>query len=132
MTARTDSGAAFDLAGAYVHLEAGGGAVTEEVGADFWQTLATRDYAGRRLVGVFHMTDDPPAWEMHPAGEEVLLLLSGAIGVVLQEADGERVVELRPRNACIVPRGVWHRQLVRMPSDLLAITPGAGTQHRPV
>ena len=44
---------------------------------------------------------------MHPEGDELLLLLSGAIDLILQTGDRERVVELRPGAACIVPRGVW-------------------------
>ena len=123
---------AFDLIDTYVHLEEGGGAVPEEVGADFWQTIGARDYEGRRLVCVFQLTDDSSRWEMHPAGDELVYLLSGALDLVMQEAEGNRVVELRTRAACIVPRGVWHRQVVRKPSDLLLITPGAGTQHRPL
>ena len=121
---------AFDLIDTYVHLEEGGGAVPEEVGADFWQTIGARDYDGRRLVCFFQLTDDSSTWEMHPAGDELVYLLSGAVDLVLQETEGNRVVELRKRAACIVPRGVWHRQVVRKPSDLLLITPGAGTQHR--
>jgi len=31
-----------------------------------------------------------------------------------------------------VPRAVWHRGLVRKPGKLMFITPGAGTDHRPV
>ena len=119
---------AFDLIDTYVHLEEGGGAVPEEVGADFWQTIGARDYEGRRLVCVFQLTEGSSTWEMHPAGDELVYLLSGA----LDQAEGNRVVELRTRAACIVPRGVWHRQVVRKPSDLLLITPGAGTQHRPL
>ena len=60
-----------------------------------------------------------------------LCLLTGAVDVVLDEADGERVVELTAGQTCIVPRGVWHRAIVREPGDTLHITRGAGTQHRP-
>ncbi|WP_437730121.1 hypothetical protein [Sorangium sp. So ce1335] len=33
-------------------------------------------------------------------------------------------------STCIVPRGVWHRQIVPAPSVMIFITPGDGTQHR--
>ena len=49
---------------------------------------------------------------MHPAGEEVVYLLSGAIDLVLDGADGERIVPLRDGEAYIVPRGTWHRAVV--------------------
>jgi hypothetical protein len=31
-----------------------------------------------------------------------------------------------------VPRGIWHRLVLRQPSDLLFITPAHGTRHRAV
>jgi mannose-6-phosphate isomerase-like protein (cupin superfamily) len=124
--------AGFDLINTYVHLEAGGGATPEEVGDDFWMRIAHRPYEGMRLVAVIRIADDSPTWEMHPAGDELLYLLSGAIDFVMQDGDSERRIELRAGAACIVPRGAWHRSIVRTPGDLLFITPGEGTQQRPV
>jgi mannose-6-phosphate isomerase-like protein (cupin superfamily) len=123
---------AFDLISTYIHLEDGGSAVPVEVGDDFWQTIDQRsDLREGRLICAFHMTEDSN-WEIHPAGDEIVYLLSGAVDFVLEEQDKEQVVELRTRAACIVPRSVWHRLVIRMPSDLLFITPGKGTQTRPV
>ncbi len=68
---------------------------------------------------------------MHPAGDELLVLLSGAIDVVLETDAGNRVVELTEGTSCLVPRGTWHRQ-IRTPGRELAITYGKGTQHRPL
>ncbi len=125
--------AAFDLLSTYVHLEDGGGALPVQVGADFWAQVGSRvDLHGGRLVGVTHQTGDWPTWEMHPAGDELIVLLSGAVDIVLQDRDGERVVELGTRATCIVPRGTWHRFIVGTPGNVLFITPGGGTQHRPV
>jgi mannose-6-phosphate isomerase-like protein (cupin superfamily) len=124
---------AFDLIRTYVQLEDGPGAVPVAVGDDFWEKSDSPVALDEgRLVCAFHNTNDWPTWEMHPAGDEIVYLLSGAIDLVLQEPDGERIIALRDRAACIVPRGVWHRGIVRMPSDVLHITRGAGTQHRPV
>jgi mannose-6-phosphate isomerase-like protein (cupin superfamily) len=125
----------FDLADTYVHLEDGPGAAPVEVGEDFWATLERRtDLQDGRLVMLFRFRSaaDWDHWEMHPAGDEIVCLLSGAIDLVLQEGDQERVVALRDRGACIVPRGVWHRAIIRGPAEALHITRGAGTQHRPV
>ena len=70
-------------------------------------------------------------WERHPAGEEVVLLLSGRVDLV-QEIDGEeRRVPLRPGLAVVNPPGVWHTADVHEPGDALFITPGRGTDHRP-
>ena len=125
----------FDLINTYVHLKDGPAATPIEVGADFWATIDKRtELHGGRLVTLFHIqsTDGWVHWEMHPAGDELVYLLSGAIDVVLQEGTDERRIELRSRAAGIIPRGVWHRAIVHTPSDLLFITRGAGPQHRPI
>ena len=126
----------FDLATTYVHLDEDGAGRPIEVGADFWVKIHERPELGRgRLVVAHHMAADFAHWEMHPAGDELLFLLSGAVDMILQGAGPggrERVVELRPKTACIVPRGTWHRGIVRTPGDMLFVTPGAGTQHRPL
>lgn len=123
---------AFDLATTYVQLDDGPAAFSVEVDNEFWATIDRRpELLGGRLVGTFHNAEDWDIWEMHPAGDEVVCLLSGAVGVVLDEAGGESVVELKPGQTCIVPRGVWHRAVVHEPGDTLHITRGDGTQHRP-
>ena len=125
----------FDLLSTYVHLENGAGAMPVEVGPDFWATIETRtELHSGRLVTLFHIesTDEWVNWEVHPVGDELVCLLSGAIDLILHEEDRERIVELRSRAASIIPRGVWHRAIVHAPSDVLFVTPGAGTQLRPV
>ena len=74
----------------------------------------------------------PHAGEMHPDGDELLFLISGHVSVLLEGQDAQRVLELRPGQAVVVPRGVWHRVLLNEPSQLLHITPGPGGQHRPL
>jgi mannose-6-phosphate isomerase-like protein (cupin superfamily) len=84
-------------------------------------------------IGVPQLTHDAPhAGEMHPDGDELLYLISGRMSAVLEEDGGERVVELRPGEALIVPRGVWHRLYLREPSQLLHVTPGPRGEHRPL
>jgi hypothetical protein len=122
-----------DLLDTYVHLEDGPASVTVEGGEAFWRTLDKRPALHEgRLVMAFRMSADWTHWEMHPAGDEVVCLLSGAMDLVLEEKGGERVVELRGHGACVVPRGVWHRGVVHEPGEALFITRGKGTQHRPV
>jgi mannose-6-phosphate isomerase-like protein (cupin superfamily) len=131
----------FDPRGTFVFLEDGGAGVPVEVTPTFWQELIRGETASatiRRirdgdgwLTGAYSLSASG-GWEMHPAGDELLYLLSGAMDVVLQAGGGDRVVELRPGTACIVPRGVWHRQIVHQPGDLFAITYGKGTHHRPL
>jgi mannose-6-phosphate isomerase-like protein (cupin superfamily) len=123
---------AFHLASTYIQLEDGPAALAVEVDDRFWENIDRRpELHGGRLVGTFHNAADWDIWEMHPAGDEIVCLLSGAIDVVLEEERGERVVPLEAGLTCIVPQGVWHRAVVREPGDTLHITRGEGTQHRP-
>ena len=104
-----------------------------EVDADFWAQIGERTHLHEgRLVTLTHSTSDWPVWEMHPAGDEIVYLLTGAVDLVLEEDQGQRTVRLRGRACCIVPKGVWHRAIVHEPSDVLHITRGKDTQHRPV
>jgi len=136
MPANESSSAAFDPVRTYVHLtDDGEGATPIPVTDDFWQTIETRSrlHEGRLLTAYHFQAGRWDHWERHPAGDEVVCLLAGAMDLVLEAGDGdERVVELRGRSACIVPRGAWHRGIVRAPSDALFVTPGKGTQHRPL
>jgi mannose-6-phosphate isomerase-like protein (cupin superfamily) len=121
----------FDLATTYLSLADGPEAKRIEVGHDFWQTIDQRDDLAERLVAIFAYGADWTSWEMHPDGDEIVVLLSGAVDLVLDEPGGQRTVELRDRSAAVVPRGVWHTANVFGPSEALHITRGAGTAHRP-
>lgn len=105
----------------------------EEIGDDFWPSVmeGRRQIEGR-LMTASDMTADWDHWEMHPKGEEILVLLSGDMQLVFDDGGSETVVTLAPAQAVVVPRGVWHRGIVNAPSRLLAITAGEGTEHRPV
>jgi len=84
-----------------------------------------------RLVLCDTQTATWDSWERHPAGEEVVLLISGRVDLI-QDLDGEhRRIELHPGEYAINPPGVWHTADVIEPGDGLFITPGRGTEHRP-
>jgi mannose-6-phosphate isomerase-like protein (cupin superfamily) len=122
----------FDLASTYVCLDPAGGAAELEVTSSFWETIDDREDLGEgRLVAVFAFGSDWQHWEMHPHGEEILVLLSGRMTMIFDKGGDERSVDLTEGRACIVPRGTWHRAVVEIPSKLLAITYGRGTEHRP-
>ena len=71
------------------------------------------------------------AWEMHPNGEELVVCVEGRIELT-QEIDGDtRSVKLKPGEAVINPRGVWHTADVDGEATALFITAGVGTEHRP-
>jgi mannose-6-phosphate isomerase-like protein (cupin superfamily) len=126
--------ASFDLKSTCVFLQDGGRAPTIKVTESFWRDLMSgsptspgavmvANGAGW-LTAVYRFERDTPTWEMHPAGDEVLALLSGAIDIVLEVGGTNRVIELKEGATCVVPRGTWHKQVVRVPGHELAITYG--------
>ncbi len=84
-----------------------------------------------RLVGEARMSKSPPhGGEMHPDGDELLYLVEGEVDVALDEEAGETIVSLCPGDFFIVPRGTWHRVLVKEPCRLLFFTPGRSQVRR--
>ena len=120
----------------FVHLEDGGAALPVECTPALWRETGSGTRRYDRLVGVLHFEEEadlhPTMWEMHPSADEFLFLVSGAVRLILQEETSERSIELGAGQATIVPRGVWHRLLMRRPGDLLFINSRTGMQHRPV
>lgn len=135
MSHRFDPGP-HDIARMFLHLQDGGAGAPIPVGADFWPKLAGGQYPqleNGRLMSQHGFAADWPVWERHPAGDEVVMLLSGAADLVLETADGEHVAKLRrPGDYVLVPAGTWHTARTREPANALFITPGRGTEHRPV
>lgn len=120
----------------YLHVQDGGRTDEIPVSDSFWGELA----AGRfpqldegRLMSAFTFAQSWSMWERHPAGAELVMLLSGAATVVLEEQGRERAIELRqPGEFVLVPPNVWHTARTVTPTKMLFLTPGAGTEHRPV
>ena len=124
---------AFTLDSTYIHLRPDESASAMPGGAAFWAGIADRrDLDDGRLMGSTSQSADWNHWERHPAGDEILVLLSGEMEVVLDTAAGERRAKLAAGQTFIVPKGVWHRGIVTKAGELMFITPGAGTEHRPL
>ncbi|WP_426165316.1 cupin domain-containing protein [Pseudoduganella sp. R-32] len=125
----------FNTVETYLHLGPDGTSVPLEVNESFWQDLTSGAFAHLgpgRLVSTYDFSEDWASWEQHPAGEEVVALISGAIQFVLEVDGGERKVELdQPGQFLIVPRGTWHTANIARQAKVLFITPGEGTSHRP-
>jgi uncharacterized cupin superfamily protein len=130
----TDQTSAFTFDDAILHLGAASATVVrgftwDQIG-DYEERFASDGPAGR-LVCTFEQSASWTSWERHPAGEELVLLLSGRVDLI-QEIDGREVrTELRPGTAVVNPTGVWHTADVHEPGVGLFITPGSGTEHRP-
>lgn len=90
------------------------------------------DGAEGRLVSYFRFTEDWASWEMHPAGDEVVLCLNGAMTIHQDHADGRtETVLLGPGDYAINPAGTWHTADIAGEATALFITAGEGTQHKP-
>src|SRR6266850_3414150 len=121
----------FDLSATFVHLSDRGDAELVKPTRSFWSGGEQYD----RVAGAFDFRSakdlHSSTQEMHPDIDEVLVLISGAIDVVLEEDGEERLIALESGQAAIVPRGVWHRLVVRSPGRLLFINNRKGMQSRP-
>jgi quercetin dioxygenase-like cupin family protein len=121
-----------------IHLGLGATAVVEPRftgGIDWYQGYVARhaaDGAEGRLVSL-HAFDKPwDVWEMHPSGAEVVLCTSGSITLRQERSDGTVVsVELQPGQYAINEPGVWHTADVVGNAQVVFVTAGVGTQHRP-
>jgi mannose-6-phosphate isomerase-like protein (cupin superfamily) len=118
----------FSLPGAAVHLTSAGNASLLQAD-DIKARL--RHLAEGHVLGVLAISssDDLHAeWEMHPAGDEVLIMLTGKLNV--EYSDGVRggASSLGSGQAMVMPKGVWHRLALREPGLLLSLSPLQGTE----
>jgi hypothetical protein len=120
----------------YARLRADGSAESIALDASFWQDLAVGkfgDFRNEYLVATQSFSQNWPVWEMHPLGDEIVVLISGSLDFILEKKSGNKILPLREAGAwALVPRGVWHTARVNAPSIMLFITAGEGTQHRQV
>lgn len=123
----------FDPRETYVHLAAGGEGRTVPGGDAFWSLpdAQLEAFGHGWLVAEFTFDADWPQWEMHPAADEFVYLLSGAADLLLERAAGVERIALVAGRAVLVPRGVWHTARVHSPSRMLHVTMGAGSRHKP-
>jgi mannose-6-phosphate isomerase-like protein (cupin superfamily) len=117
----------FPVARSIVHIEAAGGATLLQppfVKAE----LARLD---GRVLATFPISTAADAhsdvWEMHPAADEVLFMLTGELGLEYSDGPRSRHAELRAGEGIVVPKGAWHRLHFRQPGLLLALTATQGT-----
>ena len=136
------AGETIDLSDNYLLLEPDGTSLRLPGGKEFWSQVMSgnatdpgiRQLLGSqqaRLLSVLPVGADWAHWEMHPAGDEILLMLAGTATFVLDLPDGLKEVALGAGRLVVIPSGVWHTAKVREPGRLLALTAGSGTQHRP-
>jgi mannose-6-phosphate isomerase-like protein (cupin superfamily) len=85
------------------------------------------------LLGAFQIARAVDAhsnvWEMHPVGDEILVMVTGALEVEYADDSHRGTCSLGTGEAMVMPRGFWHRLALREPGLLLTLTPLQGTLH---
>lgn len=123
-------GQALRLASNFVVLNDKFKANTVEVTPELYEHLDDeyKDFAGHLLISSYAFDDDWPTWEVHPAGDEFVILVSGDADLVLAKGDGDETIRMtEPGTFVIVPQNTWHTARIRRPSVMMFITPGEGT-----
>lgn len=120
-----------------VHLGLGARAIVqpEFTGMDWYAAYGERaaaDGAEGRLVSLYRFDASWDSWEMHPAGDELVVCVAGAVTLVQEHPDGSRSeVTLGAGDYAINAPGVWHTADVEGEATMLFVTSGLGTRHRP-
>lgn len=131
------TGAARDLRTYPAHLGLCARAEVQQAftGMDWYQAYAQRvaaDGKEGRLVSMHDFTGDWENWEMHPAGDELVVCMAGEMTLIQEQADGScRSETITAGQYLINPAGVWHTADIARAATALFITAGEGTQGRP-
>lgn len=85
-------------------------------------------FKGNLLISSYAFDEDWSTWEIHPAGDEFVILVSGDADLVLARAQGDETIRMtEPGTFVIVPRNTWHTARIRKTSIMMFVTPGEGT-----
>jgi mannose-6-phosphate isomerase-like protein (cupin superfamily) len=126
-------GQAIRLASNFVVLDDTFKADVVEVTPGLYERLEEdyKDFAGHLLVSSHAFDEDWPTWEIHPAGDEFVILVSGDADLALATPDGDETIRMtEPGTFVIVPRDTWHTARIRRHTVMMFITPGEGTVNR--
>lgn len=100
--------------------------VLKDDGPGFYEALG--DFKGKTLISQFDFDEPWPTWEVHPKGDELVYLISGATVFRLWKDGEEQRLEVnRPGHYVVVPKGWWHTAEPLEPTSLFFVTPGEGT-----
>ena len=131
-----DDRTAIDLLAMPLHLGLGSrarpidGLTFAPAALEAYGELVADDGIEGRMVVVIDQEGPGNHWERHPAGDEVVVCISGTVTVVREVGELTEQVVLRPGEATINPAGMWHAVDVEGAARILTITPGLGTEHR--
>lgn len=127
--------AALNATTTYLRLKPDGLADKLPVGPGFWPDLIAGrlgNFHHEYLVTTASFDQNWTSWEIHPNGDELVFLLSGAVDFILDTPEGEMIVEVRQSgDYAFVPKGTWHTANPLQPTTMLFITAGEGTLNKP-
>lgn len=120
-----------NLASTFVVINPDLRAATVDVTPTVYEELDRRfdGFKGRVLVSCYRFDADWPTWERHPAGDEIVCLLSGRATFLL-EGEKQPIEVKAPGEFVVVPKGVWHTAKTTVPTTMLFVTPGEGTENK--
>lgn len=122
-----------DLLQTFVVMRPDQTAAAVDVTPTIWEELDQRfdNFRGHLLIARFDFDADWPSWEIHPAGDEIVVLLSGYADMVLERGGTHQLSSLSmPGSFLIVPKGTWHTARTKVPTSMLFVTPGEGTGNK--
>ncbi|MFF2190520.1 cupin domain-containing protein [Streptomyces sp. NPDC058155] len=96
-----------------------------------YSSAVSADGAEGRMVTIFDGDGLGDHWERHPAGDELVVCLSGSVTVTRDVGGVPDRVVLGAGEATVNPAGAWHAVDMAGPASILTITAGLGTDHRP-
>ncbi len=118
---------------AHLLLLEGSGASLLPRDTEAWRRVNRGD---GRVFGVKQAVDPaelhPDQWEMHPHGDELLLLIDGVIDLITSDGRNEQRQLLQKGQAVLMRQGTWHRLLLLAPSTLAFLSPVRGTRRHPL
>jgi len=109
-----------------------GAALVRPVIFDFYKALDTDfdGFAGHMLVSRHRFEKAWSTWEIHPNGDETVILIAGDVDIVLWLDDTEQVFRVtEPGTYIVVPKGIWHTARPRTVTTMVFLTHGEGTRH---
>ncbi|NKC14296.1 MAG: hypothetical protein GKR94_19585 [Gammaproteobacteria bacterium] len=130
------TGPAWLLRDTFIRLRGDASVEPLPVGDGFWAELAQGrlgTFHNEYLVTMSSIKEHWRQWEMHPNGDEIIILLCGKATLLMQVDIGVRRLPFdTPYTFHIVPKGTWHTMEVSEPANLLFITAGEGTEHQAI
>lgn len=90
-------------------------------------------FEGHELIACHEFESDWPSWEIHPHGDEIVVLMEGNATFILDINGQHQAIHLSLAGEyVVVPKGVWHTAHIAEHARLLFITPGQDTLNKPI